>query len=149
MTDYSYFGESLSNSNVQPSPVSAERSGDGTFNLQPFYIGKPAVEGVGKWQTADPMGYPENAPKRLCFGGKPRAQRSARRARKGPRCDCAQGSFPQELANLLNVPVVACDTKVEYLRMKDSATGKETVVVKAVLNNPLDQSVHWIRFNPE
>ena len=37
------------------------------------------------WQTADPMGYPENAPQKLCFGGKPRAQRSARRARKGPR----------------------------------------------------------------
>ena len=132
------------------------------FNLQPFYTGKPAVEGlgyaflmrnyragVGKWQTADPMGYPENAPKKLCFGGKPRAQRSARRARKGPRCDCAQGSSPQELANRLTAPVVACDTKVEYVHVKDSVTGEETVVVKAVLNNPLDLSVHWIRFNPE
>ena len=63
-----------------------------------WFTGKPAVEGLGhaflmrnyraglaKWQTADPIGYPENAPQELCFGGKPRARRSARRARKGPR----------------------------------------------------------------
>ena len=63
-----------------------------------WFTGKPTVAGLGhaflmrnyraslgKWQTADPMGYPENAPQKLCFGGKPRAQRSARRARKGPR----------------------------------------------------------------
>ena len=58
----SAFGEDLPNSNVQPS----------TSNLQPFYTGKPQVEGLGyaflmrnyraglaKWQTADPMGYPD------------------------------------------------------------------------------------------
>ena len=58
----SAFGEDLPNSNVQPS----------TSNLQPFYTGKPAVAGLGhvflmrnyraglaKWQTADPMGYPD------------------------------------------------------------------------------------------
>jgi len=56
------FGENLSSSAVQPS----------TSNLQPFYTGKPEVAGLGhaflfrnyraglaKWQTADPLGYPD------------------------------------------------------------------------------------------
>ena len=85
----SAFGEDLTHHCPPPPTFSTSSS---------FFTGKPAVAGLGhaflmrnyraslgKWQTADPMGYPENAPKKLRFGGKPRAQRSARRARKGPR----------------------------------------------------------------
>ena len=58
------FGESL--------PTDASNSQLTTYNSQTFYTGKPYVEGLGhaflmrnyraglaKWQTADPMGYPD------------------------------------------------------------------------------------------
>ena len=89
----SAFGEDLNHHSPTP-----------TSNSHSFYTGKPHVAGLGhvflmrnyraglaKWQTADPMGCPENAPQKLCFGGKPRAQRSARRAKRNADSQVACG----------------------------------------------------------
>ena len=78
----SAFGENLAKD-------SGDASTHSSFSIfhSPFFTGKPAVEGLGyaflmrnyraslgKWQTADPMGYPENAPQKLSEGSHERSE---------------------------------------------------------------------------
>ena len=67
-----------------------------------YAFGEPSLQGgirrcastVGiRSARARPAPRPWHAPKKLCFGGKPRAKRSARRGRKAPR-SCAPNAMP-------------------------------------------------------
>ena len=67
-----------------------------------YAFGDPSLQGgirrcastVGiRSARARPAPRPWHAPKKLCFGGKPRAKRSARRGRKAPR-SCAPNAMP-------------------------------------------------------
>ena len=75
-----------------------------------YAFGEPSLQGgirrcastVGIRSTrARPAPRPWHAPKKLCFGGKPRAKRSARRGRKAPR-SCAPNAMPPFRASLEN-----------------------------------------------
>ena len=66
-----------------------------------------------------------NAPQKLCFGGKPRAKRSARRARKGPRGNPVVSSTGTSYFNDMLGTTVGAKTKGKYSAAVLTAFGED------------------------
>ena len=81
-----------------------------------------------------------NAPQKLCFGGKPRAKRSARRARKGPRGNPVMSSDGTTYFNDMPGTTLSSSVNGETATPSLTAFGAETHNSKLTTHNPASDS---------
>ena len=151
----SYFNDMLgttvgSKSNGKYSAAALTAFGEGTDADKAFFTGKPMVEGLGhaflmrnyraslsKWQTADPMGYPDG-----WNGSDPIILLS-----------CYTGSdsavFCQILANILGVSVYAADSIVWYFVVERTRSWWFHVLNNGRMEPDKSRPGNFIEFMPE